>query len=231
MRIGLDALAMQSPRHARRGIGRYAHQLISAMRATPGDHELRPLRLPGFAHRGPPRFPDRCDPLDHPRTRARRADARPGPGSPVASQPRRAGCPAPAQPIRVALRLRTSHEGPARAGAGGDPLRPDPLALPGHLSPRARQRRLARLSPADAAALRRPARHLRRDAGRWPREARDARATNRHHRHRGQRLLFRARPFRAHCPTRRGGSLPDWESTGRSSSPSPGSTRERITGG
>ncbi len=40
MRIGLDAIAMQSPDHARRGIGRYARNLIAALQALPGDQEF-----------------------------------------------------------------------------------------------------------------------------------------------------------------------------------------------
>ncbi len=49
MRIGLDALGMQSPDHSRRGIGRYARHLVSAMANAPGDH-----RLILYAHDGLP---------------------------------------------------------------------------------------------------------------------------------------------------------------------------------
>ena len=40
MRIGVDALAVQSPQHGRRGIGRYGKNLIDALRAAPGGHEI-----------------------------------------------------------------------------------------------------------------------------------------------------------------------------------------------
>src|SRR4051812_10625705 len=40
MKIGLDGIGMQSPDHARRGIGRYARNLIAALLEAPGDHQL-----------------------------------------------------------------------------------------------------------------------------------------------------------------------------------------------
>ncbi len=40
MRIGLDALAMQSPDHARRGIGRYARDLVTALATASEDHQF-----------------------------------------------------------------------------------------------------------------------------------------------------------------------------------------------
>ena len=40
MRIGLDLLAIQSPHHAQRGIGRYASDLTTALNAADHDHEL-----------------------------------------------------------------------------------------------------------------------------------------------------------------------------------------------
>lgn len=40
MRIGLDLLAIQSPHHAHRGIGRYASDLTTALNAAVSDHEL-----------------------------------------------------------------------------------------------------------------------------------------------------------------------------------------------
>ncbi len=49
MRIGVDALAVQSPQHGRRGIGRYGQHLIAALMTAPGDHQILV-----YAHEGLP---------------------------------------------------------------------------------------------------------------------------------------------------------------------------------